>query len=112
MLTLEQTGPFLSMIIGAGGVSGMTAAVFGYLKAVREGRPPAEMPNITIGAPDSPAIEAASLALGSIAGHLVRLIAVIEIDAEQRFEGRDFRSQVDGREMLILKASLKGHDED
>lgn len=110
MLTLDQAGPLLGMIIGGGGVSGIVAAVFGYLKAARQGRPPQDVPTIAIGGPEGPSAAASAIALAAIASHLARLTAIAEIDAEQRAPGRDFRSQVDGRAMLIIKDDIRGHD--
>ena len=114
MITLDQVGPLLGAIFGAGGVSGITAAVFGYLKAVREGRDPAKAPTFTIAGDHVGAQwdKTVSNHLGTIAYALTRLVAIHEVRAKHDLEDTDFADRLESRIDRLTIEAIKAWNKD
>ena len=108
MLTAEQAQTGLAALIGAGGISGILISFFGFLTAARGGRKPEETPTIAFGGPEGKSAEPSAIALQTIATHLCRISAIMEIEADERWEGKDFRDRVNDRMMRLMINDMKG----
>ena len=86
----------------------MTVPFFGFLTAARNGRPAVAAPTITIGGLEGRSAEASATAMQTIATHLCRIAAILEIEADERWEGKDFRDRVNDRMMRFLIDDVKG----
>lgn len=98
MITPDQALSGLGAIVGGGGLSAIVVAVMGYLTEARKGRKPAQgSVAIAIGDVYGQAqwseISAGHLAM--IAQSLTRAAAILEVEAEERFDGKDFHERLD-----------------
>lgn len=111
MMTPDQALAGLYALIGGGGLTSLGVAWLGYKTAAAKGRPTAEAPVIAIGAaPNSKWEEPAAIALQSIASHLCGIRAIMEIEADERWDGKNFRDLVSDRMMRFMTQDVRGKD--
>lgn len=105
MITPDQALTGLGAIVGGGGLSAMVVAVLGYLTEARKGRKPADGV-VTFALGDAYEqtkwVEIGAGHLGEIAHTLTRATAILELEAEARFEGRDFHERLETKLWLAL----------
>ncbi len=100
MITPDQALTGLGAIVGGGGLSAMVVAVVGYLTEARKGRRPADG-SVTLALGDAFGqnkwAEISAGHLAALSQTLARGVAILEIEAESRFEGRDFHERLENR---------------
>ncbi len=92
----DQALAGLGALVGGGGLSAVLVAFFGFLTEARKGRRPPAEGTTTIGA-GLKADRWAEISAGHLAvlAHtLSRAVAILEVEAEQRFDGKDFHERV------------------
>ncbi len=98
MITPDQALTGLGAIVGGGGLSAMVVAVVGYLTEARKGRKPSDG-NVTVALGDaygqSKWAEISAGHLAALSHALTRAVAILELEAETRFEGRDFHERLE-----------------
>ena len=100
MITPDQALTGLGAIVGGGGVSAMVVAVVGYLTEARKGRRPS-YGAVTVALGDAYGqakwAELSAGHLAALAQALTRAVAILEVEAEARFKGRDFHDRLENK---------------
>ena len=100
MITPDQALTGLGAIVGGGGRSAMVVAVVGYLTEARKGRKPSDGA-VTVALGDAYGqnrwAEISAGHLAALSHALTRAVAILELEAEARFEGRDFHERLENK---------------
>jgi hypothetical protein len=110
-MTSDQALAGLTAIVGGGGVSAVMVALLGFMTEARKGRNPgAGDLSITLasGLNQDRWAEVVADHLGAVAYALTRTAAIREIEAEERFEGKNFGDLLEGK-TLRLMAEIARH---
>jgi hypothetical protein len=110
-MTADQAVAGLGAIVGGGGVSAILVALLGFLTEARKGRKPSAGDlSITLasGLTQDKWPEAQAAHLSGIACMLTRLVAIQEIEAEERVEGKGFSDRLESKALRLL-ADLARH---